>query len=75
MIDDEFEDFLELLLPVMLAKRRLLRVPERVHIPVSYPGGAKIIQVNAMLYVINESWIASICKTNSPCMHPSFSQF
>jgi hypothetical protein len=41
MIDDEFEVSFELLLSVMLAKRRLQRVRLRVYLTVPYPGGAK----------------------------------
>jgi hypothetical protein len=40
MIDDEFIAYFELLLSVMLAKRRLYRVQVWAYLPVPYPGGA-----------------------------------
>jgi hypothetical protein len=40
MIDDEFEVYFELVLSVMLARRRLQRVQLQAYLPVPYPGGA-----------------------------------
>jgi hypothetical protein len=40
MIDDEFEVCFELMLSVVVAKRRFYRVSVRVYMPVPYPGGA-----------------------------------
>jgi hypothetical protein len=41
MIDDEFEVCFELLITIMLAKRRMYKVPVRVYLPIPYPGGAR----------------------------------
>jgi hypothetical protein len=41
MIDDVFGVYFELVLPVVLAKPRMWRVPVRVFPPVPCPGGAK----------------------------------
>jgi hypothetical protein len=41
IIDDEFEACFELVLSVVLAKRRMYMVPVRVYLAVPYPGGAK----------------------------------
>jgi hypothetical protein len=41
MIDDEFEVRFELLLSIMLAKRRMKRVPVRAYLPAPHPRGAK----------------------------------
>jgi hypothetical protein len=45
MINDEFEVCFELLLSVMLAKRRLWRVPVRVHASPTSRGPKKILKI------------------------------
>jgi hypothetical protein len=41
MINDELEVCFELLLSVVVAKRRMYMVPVRFYLLVPYPGGAK----------------------------------